>query len=324
VSLKKPLPAALAFAVLAAGGARAAMFPGEPFSDKAAGTTGAAFLKLPAGARVPGLGGCYAAAADDAEAMFWNPAGLSHLESTARSEAAIGYDSLLETMYSGSLAYAAPLPKQRGVFGASLGYFSQAAIQGYDPKGDPTSPFTPNDMALAFGYGKLLGAVRLGGAVKFIRSQIADASGETFALDFGLEAERVSDIGEGPVDVGVSIQNFGPPIKVGSMSDPLPFSADAGALWHISPRVAGLLDAHMPVDADPYFSLGAEVKTPFGNGWQAAVRAGYNLRYTRSIDGLTGMSAGLGVDLQRLRLDYAWVPFGELGTTHRVAIGLRF
>lgn len=300
------------------------LFPGGAFSDKAAGTTGAAFLKLPAGARIPALGGCYAAAADGAESMFWNPAGLSHLESTARSEAALGYDALLETMYSGSVSYATPLPNRRGVFGAAFEYFSQDSIQGYDPRGDRTSPFTPNDMAWAFGYGKTLGSLRLGGAVKFIRSQVADASGESFGLDFGIEAERVSDIGDGPVDVGLSIQNFGPPIKLGSMSDPLPFSVAAGALWHVSPRMAGLLDAHMPVDADPYFSMGAEFVTPLSEGSQAAFRAGYNLRYTRGIDGLTGVSAGFGIDLQRLRLDYAWVPFGELGTTHRVAIGVRF
>ncbi|MBI5242106.1 MAG: PorV/PorQ family protein [Elusimicrobia bacterium] len=311
-----------------AAGASGAVFPDGPFSDKAAGATGAAFLKLPAGARIPSFGGSYAAAADNAEAMFWNPAGLSRLEGAGRPEAAVGYLSLLETMYSGSLAYAHPLANQRGVVGASFLYFSQSPMQGYDPRGDPTSRFTPNDLAHSVGYGTLLGPVRLGGAVKFIRSAIDDACGSTFALDFGIQADRVTDIGGGPLDLGLSVQNFGPPIKLGSMSDPLPFKMAIGGLWRIvevkRTKLSGLVDAHMPVDADPYFSLGAEFIQSFDEGFSVQVRSGYNMRNARGLDELAGVAAGLGMDLRRVRLDYAWVPFGELGTTHRVALGYRF
>jgi hypothetical protein len=318
------LSAALLLAAILGAQATAGVFPDDPFTDKAAGTTGAAFLKLPAGGRIPALGGTYSSVTDNAEAMFWNPAGLSRLESAGRPDAAIGYSTLLETMYSGALAYAHLLPGQRGVLGASFVYFSQSAIQGYSTLGDPTSEFTPTDLALALGYGRLLGPVRLGASMKFIRSEIADASGSTFAMDFGAQYDRVTDVGESPLDIGLSIRNFGPPIKVGSMSDPLPFMAALGGLWHISPRVSGLLDAHFQVDADPYFSLGMEFNQPFGEGFKASVRGGYNMRYARDLEGFSGASAGLGVDLRRVRLDYAWVPFGDLGTTHRIGLGVRF
>ncbi|HAH05392.1 MAG TPA: hypothetical protein DCM05_02525 [Elusimicrobia bacterium] len=318
------LSSVLLFASLLAVQAHAGVFPEDPFTDKATGTTGAAFLKLPAGGRIPSLGGASAAAVDNSEAMFWNPAGLSRLEAAGRPDAAMGYSNLLETMYSGALAYAHPLPEQKGVLGASFVYFSQSAIQGYSTVGDPTSEFAPNDLALAFGYARQLKRVRLGSSLKYIRSEIDDASGSTFALDFGLQVERITDLGESPLDLGLAILNFGPPIKVGSMSDPLPFKAAVGALWHISPRFNGLLDANLPVDSDPYFCLGAEYNQPFGEGFGASVRGGYNMRYARDLEGFSGASAGLGVDLRRVRLDYAWVPFGDLGTTHRIAIGARF
>ena len=47
----------------------------EPF-DKV-GTVGAQFLKINIGARATGMGGSFTAVADDASAVYWNPAGLA-------------------------------------------------------------------------------------------------------------------------------------------------------------------------------------------------------------------------------------------------------
>jgi hypothetical protein len=321
------------FAAALSPAARAGVLPDGAFSDKAAGTTGAAFLKLPAGARAEALGSSYVAAVDNSDAVFWNPAGLARMEeaddgSDSRkaglAEAGFGYNALLESSYAGHLSYAQPLGAGRGVLGLAAVYFSQSAITRYDVFGNASGQFTPIDLALSAAYGKSFGRIKAGAGMKYIRSSIDDASGSAFALDVGVQALRVTDLGEGALDVGLSLRNFGPPIKLGSVSDPLPMKLQFGGLWHISPVVNGLLDIHIPVDQDPYLSLGGEGNFSIGESIVGSIRGGYNISRDRGIDGLTAMSAGFGLDVSRFRLDYAWVPFGELGTTHRISMGFRF
>ena len=281
-------------------------------------------MKSPAGARAMALSSSYVAAADNSEAIFWNPAGMARLEGSGQSDLSLSYNSLLETSYASTVGYALPLSGERGVIGLSMVYFSQSSIQGYSPLGDPGDSFQPYDLAFTGGYAKKIGKVRVGGSAKFIRSKLSDASGSAFALDFGLQGERVTDLGEGALDIGVSVRNLGPAIRLGAIADPLPFKLQMGALWHISPRLKGMLDGHMPVDEAPFASVGAEWNYPVAESTSFAFRAGYNVRNDRDIEGLTGFSGGFGLSLTQFRIDYAWVPLGDLGMTHRISLGFKF
>ena len=44
------------------------------------GTTAANYLKIGVGARATAMGGAFTAIADDATALYWNPAGLSQIK----------------------------------------------------------------------------------------------------------------------------------------------------------------------------------------------------------------------------------------------------
>lgn len=303
----------------------AGVFPDSAFSNKASGTTGAAFLKIPAGSRAQALGGSYSAAADDADSMFWNPAGLARMEERGLSELAFGYSALLESAYAGSLAYARPLaPHGSGVLGAAFTYFSQSSIQGYNTLGDPSDSFAPNDLCLGVAYARRFRNVGLGFGTKFIRSAVAEASGTTFSVDLGFQTQRFTDVGECPLDFGFSLLNLGPAIKTGSMADPLPMKVQTGVLWNISPRIRFMLDGHLPVDHAPYPSMGLEGHLPIGDRMRASARAGMQFRDRDDIGGLAGLGVGVGLDMRRFRFDYAWVPYGDLGTTHRISGGWRF
>src|SRR3954464_6922850 len=62
-------------------GAALVLLPGMGRAFGAAGAASSPYLKLPMGARGTGMGEAFTAVADDVEAMFYNPAGLTQLDS---------------------------------------------------------------------------------------------------------------------------------------------------------------------------------------------------------------------------------------------------
>ncbi len=274
------------------------------------------------------MGGTSAAAGLGADAVFLNPAAIARFEPESPSELAVGYDALLETAYSGSAAYARPLGRS-GAFAAGLLYASQGAQTAYTSQGDAEGAFTPTDVAAGVWYARRLGFLSLAAGLKLIHSTLADRSATTGAADIGVLARHVTDIGEGPLDLGLALQHLGPPIKLGAVADPLPARIRAGALWRVSPTFDAAFDFVCPVDQDPFISVGVEARVPAARigstrPWTASIRAGFDENRTRGVEGFSGVSAGGGLDFSAMRLDYAWVPFGDLGTVNRITMAFRF
>lgn len=273
------------------------------------------------------MGGTVAASALGAEALFQNPAALGRVEPGSPAEAAFGYDMLIESAYQGSGAYAKPLGP--GTLGAGFVYSAQSAQTAYTPVGDASGSFRPYDVAAGLGYAGRAGPLLFGGGLKAVRSSIDDQSGTTAAVDAGVVAPHVSDLGEGTIDVGAAVSNLGPPLKLGASSDPLPLRARAGAQWRVNPTFDAGLDVVFPVDQSAYVTLGTEARFPAAlvgskRPWVAALRGGYDLSRGRDVDGFAGLSFGGGLDLASLRLDYAWIALGALGSANRVTLAFRF
>jgi outer membrane protein OmpA-like peptidoglycan-associated protein len=84
------------------------------------------------------------------------------------------------------------------------------------------------------------------------------------------------------------------------------------------------VDLEGSVDGDPVLRAGGEVWVG-GRDFAAAFRGGYSFNpLTRELGDLVGASLGGGVRYTGLELNYALVPFGALGNTHRFSMTYRF
>lgn len=302
--------------------------PDGAFSAKAAGATGAGFLNYPAGSRTAAMGGVSVAAAKGAEALFHNPALLARFEPEARREAALDYSRLLESAYAGTAAFASPLGRA-GALGAGLIYAGQGAQTTYDAQGNAVGTFKSGDLALSTAYAHRVGRVWVGGGLKVLRQTLDDRSATGAAADLGVVAPSVSQLGEGTLDTGLSVVNLGPPLKLGPTADPLPLRVRAGGVWRVNPNVDAGLDVVLPADQSPYVAVGFEGRLPASalgssRDWSAALRVGYDQGHGRDVDGIGGVTAGFGLDVSSLRVDYAWTPYGDLGTANRITLAFRF
>jgi len=274
----------------------------------------ASFLNIGVGARALGMGGAYTALADDANALYWNPAGLSKLE---KREFTASHAELFESTRLDFLAYAHPT--SQGTFAAGLTYLSQGKIEGRDSLGRPTAGYDASDAAVTAAYARKLDLAELGASVKYVRSHIGSAEAQSVAVDVG--AKRAV----GDFVLGAALRNLGPGLKYDNERNDLPLRLAVGAAYKFAGGHAAAAEA---VNGP----RGAGTDVSFGGEYQALknlyLRAGYTTQSAitggTGFDAARGMTFGLGLRNEKWSMDYAILPTGELGRSHRFSLGARF
>ncbi len=309
----------------------AGMFPPHVFTDDARGTTSAPFLKSPASARLSALGfGGAALMAPDA--FFLNPAGAAYLPQGA-SSVLLGYESLLEG--SGRTAIAGLKGLARGTVGLGALYRYDTDLKRYDIYGEAGGGFEAYDAAFIGSYGARFPHIDAGLAVKYIRSKLDTRSAGAAALDLGMIIKGSESSG---TDLAFFIRNFGAPQKLGSEPAPLPFELGGGLNWRLVPRLNFFIDARLPADHSPYLIIAGEYGIPFtappkapaekpGDGPVRSglfLRGGMNFKNKEDLGLMGAFSAGFGIKFGKTGFDYAFVPYGDLGVTHRLTLGRGF
>ncbi len=265
------------------------------------GTTGANFLKIGVGARAAAMGEAFTAVADDSTSLYWNPAGLARVQGR---ELSAMYNVWFEGIGQGYVS--AGFPLLGGTMALGTNYVSMGDLEGRDESGNPTETFQASDLGISVGFAGRLGRFLLGLSGGMIRSTIAGDTQSAFLSTVG----GLVEISES-FSLGVVAQNLG--TKLGE--DPLPLILKVGLALKLEPFCLAV-DIGKSQDTDLYYCVGME-------GWLGnivALRAGY--RTGRDVG--PGWTAGLGFKMSGFELDYAYVPYGELGDTHKVSLGMSF
>jgi len=293
-----------------------------------AGTAGAQFLKLGAGARAGGMADSFAAIADDASAAYYNPAGLTQLKGVQLAGA---HTSLFQGISYEAVDFAVPFGREEGysrhAVAAGIYYLSVGDIERRTSDStEPIGTFGASDGAYGLTYAHAFDRkLSVGLTGKYIAQNIDSYSARSFALDAGALYQLNPD-GNRPVSVAAVVKNVGGKSEgyATSNGDPLPLGMTLAGGWKVFPKKLALdLEAAKYRDSDIFVSLGGEYTHPFNENISGALRFGYS-SMRKDIDGLNGMALGGGIDFYKATFDFAWQPFGVLGNTFRYSLLVRF
>ena len=307
---------------LVPGGCRAAS-NSSYFTSKSAGTTSADFLNLQVGARASAMGGAYSAISEDASAVYWNPAGLVQIPKLSAIFMSAKYVQDISYQYA---AYAHRLSYD-SVLAGSVFMTNIGAIDQYDIDGKQTGTGTcsPRDQVFTLSYSRAILEfsdkdmdVSIGVSAKYIKSQIVQ-SAHAYAGDLGIMTYNFTNI---PYRLGVTMTNLGSGMRYDVDSSPLPLTFKLAGAVNPFRDMLFSMDMVLPKQNAPSFLFGTELSTEPNELTRLSVRAGLNTQ--RLKDGLGGFTLGVGATLHFFTLDYAFVPMGELGSTHKISITFDF
>ncbi|HTY59550.1 MAG TPA: PorV/PorQ family protein [Bacteroidota bacterium] len=290
-------------------------------------TTAFAFLRNDVGARAAALAGSVTAVAGDPAGLFYNPASLGTLSSSAGSA---GFFKHLLDINAGYAVYGGELAGI-GSIGAGIVYTNYGSFDAKDELGNPLGTFSASDLAFSAGYsGTFEENLYYGGAVKFIYSSIAGYHASAVAADAGI----LYRIPESRLTLGASIRNMGRETSTyAGVNEPLPLDFAVGVT--VVPRGLPLLlnfDFHRLnenpggfIDRFRAFTVGGE----FTLSKVFLARFGYNNQSRKDLQtgttpGLAGFSAGIGITISGTVVDYALSSLGPIGNLHRISVGTTF
>ena len=180
--------------------------------NKRTGTAAATELLIPVGGRDLALGGSTIATSTGLEAIYWNPAGLGRMTSSA------------EGMFS-SMTWIADIGVTYGAVGAQFGDIGVVALSvksidfgdiplttNDDPENISGRFYSPTYVTVGLSYARALtDAISAGGSLKLVNEQIERVSSSGVALDFGVQYRGL--VGVSGLNLGVAVKNIGPQMQ---------------------------------------------------------------------------------------------------------------
>ncbi len=314
------------------------------------GTTAATFLEISVGAPAIGVGGAFVSLANDATALYWNPAGIANLSGT---EAILSHTDWIADTKFDFAGLVLPVGSL-GTLGFSLTSLTMAdmAVTTVEMPDGTGEYFSASDVAAGLSYARLLSdRFSVGFTAKFIQESIWHETADAFAVDVGTLFK--TDLFGGMV-IGATLSNFGTPmtlsgsdtrefiqldatkpgtndqipadIEMNSWDLPLRFQigVSTNVLENDTYRWTVAFDAIHPNDNYESVNVGTE----FAIRDFVFLRAGYQSLFLNDSEG--GLSLGVGVtsslisSSSTVKFDYAYRDYGRLEGVHSFSLAVRF
>lgn len=314
------------------------------------GTSAAQFLKIGVGARALALAGAYGAVSNDANAIYWNPAGIANLNKISWTGSHADWIADITYQFSGLV-----IPMGQG---SAVGLSATFTSMGEEEITSEIAPrgtgyfWDASDVAVGLSYARwMTDRFALGATLKYVSQKIWNEGASTFAVDLGTYL-RTKYKG---IVIGMCFSNFGGSLQMQGRDlirefDPNPnntLNSDIDTRLHTEPwplpvnfrvgvaidlignsdnlirsndsRMTLAVDGTHPNDDSEKLNLGLEY------GWQETffARFGYGAGYD-----LATFAYGAGLKFKvsnsNFIFDYAFAPFNDLGNIHYFTIGLDF
>jgi hypothetical protein len=265
------------------------------------------------GARAEGMGSAFVGVADDAETMLWNPAGLALLPTT---EMELDHNSWVGGILQETGVVTIPAGDLGG-FGVDADYINYGTLASYDSNGNPLGDYSPYRFGLGAGWGKELlpgfsAGLSVNGSTQNIDgSNYSDLSGDLGALWCPIPNLRV---GLAYINLGTQVAGYA-----------LDSALNGGASYRFDLTENNRLLLAGSAAWEPQGVNRLQVGAEDTIQSTLALRIGYeDSLASTDITGMTGLSAGLGLILGGLTVDYAFLPYGDLGVSNRISLGYKF
>jgi hypothetical protein len=300
------------------------------------------FLSIGVGGRALGLGGAYAALANDASAGYWNPAALARID---YPEVMLMHDERFGSLLNYDFGAVAIPYGVNATFGVSVMRLGVDGIpdtrnawedrnnNGLFDSGDYINPdkisyFNSADWAVYVTYAQRTSSSLMYGLnLKVLRRSLAEYSATGIGFDIGMlyspavnwyVALNAQDITTTLVAWSTGTNELiSPTLKLGTAYFIDLFGGRFAPTADVDVRFENRQFASVanlgPVSFDPHLGLEFDFKKSI------ALRVGYN--------DIKQMTLGVGIHLRKLDIDYSYAQFdkaNDLGKTHRISLSLLF